>query len=250
MRIVCADNNETIPVHFLDSNNIYVNQISYKDYLVDGLSKPKSNQYMLDSTNSNADAILNSSPLDFEYTLKIESNPEGEVQENFITPETQLDATVDIFIPFYFSVYDLNRCDTFNFNFNDLILDSDNSKYVDKLIIAMKFSNGFPFSFVTQGYLVDENYNVVDSLFTGQEKLWKMPEFDSNLRVTKRGDLETDIVFDSAKIERCSKGNPIYLILNTTVSTQDMPDKYFMLYENYGLDMRLAIELVGKYKSE
>ena len=250
MRIVCADNNETIPVHFLDSNNIYVNQISYKDYLADGLSKPKSNQYMLDSTNSNADEILNSSPLDFEYTLKVESNPQGEVQENFITPETQLDATVDIFIPFYFSIYDLNRLDTFNFNFNDLILDSDNSKYVDKLIIAMKFSNGFPFKFVTQGYLVDGNYQVVDSLFDGQEKLWAMPEFDSNLRVTKRGELETDIVFDSAKIERCSKGNPIYLILNTTVSTQDMPDKYFMLYENYGLDMRLAIELVGKYKSE
>lgn len=249
MRVKC-DENETKDVHFLDSNNIFVDQIRYVDFLADGNANPMRNQYLLDSANSNCDEILNSSPLDFIYNLKVESNPKGEVQENFITSETQLDAKVDVFIPFWFCIYDLNRQDTINFSINDIILDDDNAMYIDTMKLSLKFSNGFPFSFSTQGYLTDENYNVVDSLFTGVQKLWKMPEFDENLRVSKWGVQDTDIIMDSDKVARCSSGDVKYVILNTTVTSQEMPGKYFKLYDNYGLNMRFAIEVVGKYKSE
>lgn len=249
MHIKC-DDDETIDVRFLENNNIFVDQIRYEDFLVNGTVDPKHNQYLLDSANSNCDEILNSSPLDFFYTLKIESNPQGEVQENFITPETQLDAKVDVFIPFWFCIYDLGRQDTINFNINDIILGEDNAMYIDTMKLSFKFSNGFPLSFSTQGYLTDENYNVVDSLFADVQKLWKMPDFDENLRVSKWGVLDTDIIMDAEKVVRCSEGNVKYVILNTKVTTQEMPGKYFRLYDNYGLNMRFAVDVVGKYKSE
>jgi len=248
MRLVTAGG-DTLPVRFLDTNTIFVDQIAYTDYNPSG-NTPKSNKYLLDSTNSNIDDILNSSPIDYKYTLKIESNPKGEVQQNFITPETELDASINVYVPFWAKIENLNRSDTFNFNINDIILSEDNADYIDTMIIAMKFSNGFPFSFSTQGYLVDEDYNIVDSLFPGQKKLWKMPEFDDNLKVSEWTESESDVIFDNKKIKRCSEADVKYVVLNTNVSTSDMPGKYFRLYKDYGLNMRLAIELVGKYTNE
>ncbi len=248
MRLVSAGG-DTLQIEFMDSNTVFVDQIAYTDYNSNG-NTPKSNSYLLDSTNSNVDVLLNSSPVDYKYNLKIVSNPKGEVQENFITPETELDVTVNVFIPFWAKVDNLNRQDTFEFIFNDLILDEDNVKYIDTMIVAMKFSNGLPFAFYSQGYLVDKNYSIVDSLFPKQKKLWQMPKFDKDLRVSERAVSETEAIFDNEKIKKCSEGDVKYLIMANTVSTNDMPDKYFRLYKDYGIDMRIAIELIGKYTNE
>ena len=245
-RFVVKSNHDSLPVSLLKDSALFIDQIQYTDYRADGKYDPKHNYFLIDTTNSNLNAILNCSPNSYDYTLQITTNPHGEQSENFLTEESKLLADIQLYIPFWLKITELTREDTIDFDLNNIILDADNAKYVDSISLYFDFDNGFPITLWSQAYLVDEKMAVVDSLFKGREQLWNTPKMDQNKRVSKWAATHSRVAMDNAKIMDCSKKNVKKIILHTGISTTDAPDQYLKFYKEYGLTMNFSFEVLSK----
>ncbi len=245
-RFIVKSNKDSLPVSLLKDNPLYIEQIDYTDYHADGKYNPKHNYFLIDTTNSNLNAILNCSPNSYDYTLEITTNPNGEQSENFLTEESKLLADVQLYIPFWLKITDLTREDTIDFDLNNIILDADNAKYVDSITLYFDFDNGFPITLWSQAYLVDEKNMVVDSLFNGREQLWNTPQLDQNKRVSKWAATHSRVTMDNEKIVDCSKKDVKKIILHTGISTTGAPNQYLKFYKEYGLTMNLSFEVLSK----
>ncbi len=246
-RFIVKSNKDSLPVSLLKDNPLYIEQIDYTDYRADGKYNPKHNYFLIDTTNSNLNAILNCSPNSYDYTLEITTNPNGEQSENFLTEESKLLADVQLYIPFWLKITDLTREDTIDFDLNNIILDADNAKYVDSITLYFDFDNGFPITLWSQAYLVDEKNMVVDSLFNGREQLWNTPQLDQNKRVSKWTATHSRVTMDNEKIVDCSKKNVKKIILHTGISTTGAKtNQYLKFYKEYGLTMNLSFEVLSK----
>lgn len=245
-RFIVKSNKDSLPVSLLKDSALYIEQIDYADYRADGKYDPKHNYFLIDTTNSNLNAILNCSPNSYDYTLDITTNPHGEQSENFLTEESKLVADIQLYIPFWLKITELTREDTIDFDLNSIILDADNAKYVDSITLYFDFNNGFPITLWSQAYLVDEKNMVVDSLFNGREQLWNTPQLDHNKRVSKWAATHSRVSMDNEKIVDCSKKDVKKIILHTGISTTDAPNQYLKFYKEYGLTMNLSFEVLSK----
>ena len=246
-RFIVKSNKDSLPVSLLKDIPLYIEQIDYTDYRADGKYNPKHNYFLIDTTNSNLNAILNCSPNSYDYTMEITTNPHGEQSENFLTEESKLLADVQLYIPFWLKITDLTREDTIDFDLNSIILDADNAKYVDSITLYFDFDNGFPITLWSQAYLVDEKNTVVDSLFNGREQLWNSPQLDQNKRVSKWTATHSRVTMDNEKIVDCSKKNVKKIILHTGISTTGAKtNQYLKFYKEYGLTMNLSFEVLSK----
>lgn len=245
-RFIVKSNKDSLPVSLLKDSALYIEQINYTDYRADGKYAPKHNYFLIDTTNSNLNAILNCSPNSYDYILQITTNPHGEQSENFLTEESKLQADVQLYIPFWLKITNLTREDTIDFDLNSIILDADNAKYVDAISLYFDFDNGFPITLWSQAYLVDEKNTIVDSLFNGREQLWNTPKLDQNKRVSKWAATHSQVTMDNKKIVDCSKKDVKKIILHTGISTTDAPDQYLKFYKEYGLTMNLSFEVLSK----
>lgn len=241
-------NRDSLPIHILQDSALFIDQIDHTNYRTDGSYEPQHNYFTIDSTNSDVNAILSSDPNNYDYRLRILSNPHGETQQNFITAETNLEAKVEMYVPFWLQINNLTRHDTIEFDINNIILDADNADYIDSIVLHFDFNNGFPLTLWSQAYLVDESYAAVDSLFDRNETMWESPEFDDNLRVSRWTETEKRTTMGSEKIRHCSERNVKKIILETGMSTIDKPNRYYKFYKEYGLTMDFSFEMFGRKK--
>lgn len=239
---------DSLPIHILQDSALYIDQINYTDYRADGNYTPRHNYFQIDSTNSDVNAILSSDPNNYDYRLRIVSNPHGETKENFVTAQADLVAKVEMFIPFWLQINELVRHDTIDFDINNIILDADNANYIDSIVLHFDFDNGFPITLWSQAYFVDEHYDVVDSLFKRNETMWESPVFDNNYRVSEWTRTEKRTTMGSEQIRYCSERNVKKILLKTSMSTIDNPNRYYKFYKEYGLTMDFSFEMFGRKK--
>lgn len=241
-------NHDSLPIHILQDSAMYIDQIDYTDYRADGSYSPRHNYFRIDSTNSDVNSILSSDPNNYDYRLRIISNPHGETKENFVTASTNLVAQVELYVPFWLQINELMRHDTIEFDINNIILDADNANYIDSIVLHFDFDNGFPITMWSQAYLVDERYNIVDSVFHKNETMWESPKFSDNYRVSEWTKTEKRSAMDSEQIRNCSERNVKKIILKTSMSTIDNPNRYYKFYKEYGLTMDFSFEMFGRKK--
>jgi hypothetical protein len=242
-------NNDSIPVRLLKDSALFIDQINYTNYRADGKYDPKHNFFLIDSTNSDLDAILSQDPTSYDYTLRIITNPSGEVGENFLTEEAKLIANAEVYIPFWLQVNELTRDDTIDFDINNIILDANNADFVDTMALYFDFNNGFPLTLWSQAYLADENLNIIDSLFNEyHEQIWNSPQFDDNKRISNWTKTSKRVALDTKKIKTCSEKNVKKILLHTSISTVDCQKQFLKFYKEYGLTMDFSFEILSQKK--
>ena len=250
MRLIDRDSAAS-NIQFNIENTLYVDQVSHDTYRPDWNYKPCTNNFKLDTTNSDVNSLLSIDPISYKYSILVKSNPKGETKENFLTKESSLDCHINMHIPIWMKVTNVDRTDTIDFDLNSIIIDRDNADYVDTMAMYFDFSNGFPVSMLAQAYLTDENMRIVDSLFPNFDQVWTMPKFDKNYRISEWSHTTRKAIMDKEQIKRCSDADVKKILLKTIANTdRTSKNQYFKFYEEYGMKAKFSFEVVSNYLSD
>ncbi len=213
---------------------------------------PANNVYLVDSTNSNINEVVNIYPDHLYMKGDVTINPDGPVQKNFIVNNLDTAASVNakFTIPFWFKTSQYSRIDTVAFSIESLFGDSTNLDYLDFIAFYFDFENGLPFNITAQVYLVNDDGLYVDSLFNCQNNPPLTCDEHGGYIIWKSGTPEepyvarVDAIIDQELAKKMFRYKTTQLYIHTWVSTGniDNPDFVQIKVANY-LKTRFAFEM-------
>jgi hypothetical protein len=153
--------------------------------------------------NSNLATLMNNVPRDLYYGIRTTINPVGKPR-NFVTDTSTFKSSIDIELPLDLYVTQYVYKDTIDFDLAGAIKDYS---IIDSLSIYTKFENRFPLEARFQLIFVDDNYNVIDSLYndpSNQPVIKAAPIITSGPNAGRVGSVKPDEIivrFTQARIK-------------------------------------------------
>lgn len=232
---------QAVDVYFNNgSNSVLVDAATYAEPII-----PSTNKLSVNSENSNLVDGVNIGPTHIFLSATGKSNPNGEMEENFVETSTKLNGKLSIEVPFWFKTTLYARTDTMDFDFTEMI-DSAQIDYLDELSLYFKFNNGFPFNIEAQAWFVDEFYHKVDSVFpdNGGELIWKSGIIDANGIVTSPSKTDVTISINHQKAKKLFDREVKFILVKSQVSTGLLGSPEFVkLLDSYAIDAGLSVEV-------
>ncbi len=236
---------ETKLLELGSNNTINVKPAEYASEVI-----PTENSFLYNRTNSNINDVINMFPdkLDYHLLVNINPKPEDLNTDNFVTQDNRISGNINIIIPLWLRTSAYTRIDTIRrFDINNMI-DDDMLTYLKSATLSFEFSNWFPFELTAQAYVVDENYVIIDSLFSGPEELLASGILDSDGidgKVIEPGLSKTDVILTKEKIEFYKEQNVQKILLSTRTITTDNGTQFVKMFDFYGLEFQLNFDLVS-----
>ena len=177
------------------------------------------------------------------YKLTAQVNPFGNQSagNDFGYYGTAFKAYMDADIPLNFAASNLILGDTVAFNLSDV----NQLKNINHGQLILTATNGYPFSINLQGYLLDENKQVIDVLFSNPNTI-DAPALDVNFKVIAPLQTKLFIPLNADKITNIRKAKYIYY--KSTFNTASQPNR-IKFYNYYNLDLLLTADInysIGK----
>jgi hypothetical protein len=188
--------------------------------------------------NSNILPFLSNLPEKLAYQGSVSVNPLGNVSgyNNFAFYGTGIKVLADINIPLRFSANYLKLISTTKVDFAGVSqLDKVNS---GKFVVAA--SNGYPFTARLQAYMLDDNMQVIDSLFVPGNNQIDRGQIDNNNKVTFPTISRLEIPIDAGKINNLKKCKQLKIV-SYILMPPNPPD--IPIYDNYEIDITITAEL-------
>lgn len=110
---------------------------------------------------------------------------------------------------------------------------------VEKLIVRSSITNSFPITVYPQVYLLDANFAVIDSLFTGTEKIEGAKDTNGDGRADPQKQTPLDVILPRSGIDNLL--NSRYLVTTGRIMTTDFPSIDVKLYSTYFLDLNIGV---------
>jgi hypothetical protein len=110
---------------------------------------------------------------------------------------------------------------------------------LEKVIVRTSITNSFPASAWPQIYLLDANYNMLDSLFTGTEKIEGAGDTNGDGKADPLKQSPIDINLPRSRIDNLL--NTRYIIVKGRITTTDFPAIDVKLYSSYFLDYKVGL---------
>jgi hypothetical protein len=197
----------------------------------------------LNNSNSNIKDLIGILPDKFIYQVNTQLNPNGNLGGNndFAYYGTGFKAYLNADIPLQFSASNLVLIDTTDINFTT-VSQLDNVNHGQLLLTA---TNSYPFSIQLQGYLLDENRNVLEPLF-GTPNTIQQPPLDANFKVIAPLNSTLSVPLTAGKIVNLKKARYIKYLATFNTAAQPNPVKF---YSHYTLDILLTADInytIGK----
>lgn len=198
---------------------------------------PTLNTMFLDKNNSNPDKLIEIMPNQFDYDMSLQINPNvlppaPGTGTDFIYYNSEVVVSLDVELPLNLIANNITLCDTSEFN-----LDSAEVERINGGNLNLYAYNGFPLEAKVQLYLLDDNYNIIDSLL--------IPE---GLIMAGNYDFTTGIVTDKkqTKLTIPVDKDRLYQLVNTsyiktlTKFTTCPYNTHVKIYNDYELDLKLV----------
>ncbi|MDP4240621.1 MAG: hypothetical protein Q8904_14255, partial [Bacteroidota bacterium] len=194
------------------------------------------------STNPNITDAFNIYPNKIVMVANAQTNPSGPGNLNFVTDKSMMTANMNIMLNFFASIQNFTFQDTLDFDLKDITK-------LESLAFRINTTNGFPIGVKLQAYFTDNNYNVLDAMFTDP-----LPDFLKPATASGAPDYKTitptsyqfpDIIYDQARINKIKYAKKIILklVLNTPNSG---PVK---IYDSYYFDTKIAVRAKANLQS-
>jgi hypothetical protein len=152
---------------------------------------------------------------------------------------------MEVELPMDLQASNYNRMDTIDLDISDAVPDYD---IVNKIAIYATFTNAIPCDLNLQVYLTDENYAIVDSLFTASDQpIIKSGEIDSNGNVVKPTTKINQFIYDNKRAKKLK--NVKFALLRGNVSTAGNGLTSVKFYSNYLLSLALGVQVDLKITS-
>lgn len=197
---------------------------------------------VLDVTNTNLFDVLEQSPSSLTYGVEGMMNPKGNDHTNFITKDSEYKVRADLSLPLNGYADFMLMVDTLNFNFESFY---DNPpEEIQRLAFRINAINGFPVNINMQGYFMDENFTVLDSMFNSMNDEGRIitgaTDTDGDGKVDPYENDPVEIEFTREKIDNISESK--YLVVQGRLNTTNFEQKENVkIYTSYFLDAYIGI---------
>jgi hypothetical protein len=195
---------------------------------------PNIKNFPLNASNSNIKNFIENLPDKIIYSADIEVNPYGNISGNndFLYYGYGFKTDLEIDIPLAFAAVNLRLQDTVDFKLGT-VAQADN---INDGLLTLKVENGYPFDAAIQGFICDDNFNVVDSLFTSPNTA--VAAFtDANYKVTSAQASLLYIPLTKEKIEKIQSAKKI--IFTVRMNTVSSP-QIVKIYDYYKINLLLT----------
>lgn len=239
--------NETTGENEVDSVFIHLESAIYDDPV-----QPARTSLHIDKDTSNIMEIGNNHPTKMVFDVISRSNPDGEPENpnyNFMGPSNILEGKMTGRIPLWFKTSEYNIVDTIDFNFRDILGESEeDARELEKLDIYFDFYSKLPFSINATAYVIDENGNKIDDLFEGEVDIIKagMPD-DETGYVQEAEHTEFIVSLSDEKVNKFLDENAMNIVMDINVATRD--EDFVRIFEDMDFRVVLSFDAAGKIPS-
>ena len=201
---------------------------------INQVGNPRTTTLILDKSNSNIVGVTSGIPYQMDYALKAQANPNNNMAiTNHLTDSVQLAIDVEASIPLYGSA----RGFTFE---NEFDIDTDGLEDVEKAGMKIVAENGFPIDIAVQIYFLDEDDNILDSLFENQKRLMDAAQIDGSGSVTNRTITENQFEIEEDRFELI-RNEATQIRLTTSIETPDGGETPVRIYNYYDLIVKIGL---------
>jgi len=227
-------NNTTVPLTNGLLSNINVNRASKVAYTI----YPSIKTISVTNANSNIVPFLSNLPNKLTYQGTIKVNPLGNLSgyNDFAFYNTGIRVLADINIPLRFNASYFKLISNSNVDFTN-VKQLENVNSGNFVISAL---NSYPFRAQLQAYLINEQNQVIDSLFTPGNNFMEKGAVDGQNIVTAATQSKLNVPVTKVRIENLKKTKTIKLV-TYFIMPPNPPD--IKLYENYSFDINIVAEL-------
>ncbi|MGE0568010.1 MAG: hypothetical protein AB7O73_08670 [Bacteroidia bacterium] len=220
-------------------NNININRA----YQVNGNVNSSVKLISLNKNNSNIVNFLSNLPNQLTYGGQIKINPLGNTSafNDFAYYNTGIRVLADINIPLKFNAnyFSLESDASINFSTLDQL---ENVNYGQFIINAV---NGYPFDAIIQTYLLDENKQIIDSLFLPNNNTITKGIIDAQNIVIAPKSQKLFVSFDNNKLSKLKQSKSAR-IKATLLMPPNPPE--IILKDHYEIDMSIVLDVNYKIK--
>ncbi len=243
---ISTANSKTVTLNASNSSPL-ISPININSAINNGFGNPVTaltKTLTINSTNTpTLTTFIGILPDKFAYKLTAQINPGGNQSgsNDFGYYGTGFKAYMDADIPLYFSASNLVLADTVTINLANI----NQFKNINHGQLILTATNGYPFSINLQGYLLDENKQVIDILFATPNTI-QAPALDVNFKVIAPLQSRLTIPLTKDKITNLQKAKYIYY--TSTFNTASQPNQ-IKFYNYYNLDLLLTADInysIGK----
>ncbi|PSR14296.1 MAG: hypothetical protein DA408_15205 [Bacteroidetes bacterium] len=194
------------------------------EYITNGIDFPyptlnevgqvKSTNFVFNQSNSNIREVLGSGPIAIDYDVDAATNPAGNTNlRGFITDSSYYVVRVDVDLPLYGSAINFGVRDTFSLAFNSL----DKVDYAEFKLVT---ENAMPIAIGVQGYFLDPNGTVLDSLFNTAQRIVSGAPVDAVGRPTGTTEVVTYSDFPEPRFKAIQQATQLELVATFFTTTE------------------------------
>ncbi|MFN8164964.1 MAG: hypothetical protein U0X76_02020 [Bacteroidia bacterium] len=200
-----------------------------------GSISPTVTSIHLDNSNSNIKALVENLPDLLSYNVDLKLNPLGNISgyNDFVYSDKLVSSHLLIDVPLKMGASDLLLVDTTDLNING----TTDLSSIGTSTITMVAKNSFPFDVTLQMFLLDENYVVIDSLFSPD--LIRSGTLDGNYIVTSATETRIKIPVPERKRDHLQQAKQ--LVVHALFNTMNYPQT-IQLYKSYHLDLKFIAD--------
>lgn len=189
--------------------------------------------FPLTTSNSNIKPMIENLPDHFGYALQIITNPMGNVSgsNDFIYSDQLLKAKMSMEIPLSLIATNLTLVDTFDIHLGS----TGGTQNLHSGTITLLANNGFPFDASIQIYMLDENNNISDSLYTYANTI-DQAMVNSSLRVVGKKATKLVAQVSESRMNLLYNAKKIKLKVKFNTASQS---QYVKIYSDYSIDIKL-----------
>ena len=196
-----------------------------------------SDSLVFDSNNSNLTDFIATTPDSVTISASAEITSLTPPGTSFIRHDSRYKVSAALELPLWGRADLTIMPDTIDFD--ELSSELPPPEEVERLIVRISMTNSFPVTVYPQIYLFDENFMMLDSLFTGTQKIDGATDTNGDGRADPQKQPPIDIDLPRSKIDNLL--NSRYLLAKGRIMTTDFPALDVKLYSTYYLDLNIGL---------
>lgn len=198
--------------------------------------------FTIDKNNSNVQSAFNPAPNKMFFAVTTSANPGVGKPENFVTDSSKLSITGEAEIPMDGRILSYGLSDTIT----DMELpDTTEDGYQEINLVTFKIEteNGFPLDARIQGYFLDSNDVLIDTLFYNNENFANSGIIDGSGKVVQSTKSFIETAVDKERYKKIMFAKTMVIL--GTMQTTDGGTTPVKIYNTYFINIQMGVKVDG-----
>jgi hypothetical protein len=229
LRTINANNGQQLPLEGFDP----IIPVNFPN----SIGESATTNFEMNSNNTtNINAIIAPTPTYFYYELGVQTNPNGPTGTlNFLENDSKFVLTAEVDLPLDGLAHGFKISDTVDYSF-------DNPDEIESVMLRLIADNGFPVQVGSQIIALDDNNNVVFTLFDQAENLISPAPVDADGRVINSNKKISDVTLNEAQVNLLGQVKK-FIIAAEASTTEYQNGVYVKFFDTYKIDLKLAVQV-------